>query len=43
MGYPIDQETTRAANTLSTVVFEFNGRFLLAEEVLIQSVQHFKK
>jgi hypothetical protein len=43
MGYPINQETTRAANTLSTVVFEGNGRFPLAEEILIEGVQHFKE
>jgi hypothetical protein len=43
MGQTVNQEAARTADTLPAVVFESNGRFLMAEEILIEGIQHFKK
>jgi hypothetical protein len=43
VSHAVDQKSARAADTLPTVVFEGNGRRILAEEMLVEGVEHFKE
>jgi hypothetical protein len=43
MRHTVYEEPARTADTLPAVVFESYGNFPLVEEVLVESIQHFKE
>src|SRR5208282_1415556 len=43
MGHTVNQKTTRAADTFATIVFEGDRRFLPADQVLVEGVEHFEE